>query len=109
MVANQRMPETVGEEPLAVAADVCKALIRRHGHHSRYAAASGYVETLTVLGVKVRMIYRSAIDYSLGTDDWNVRFRSVPLPQGTTIRGDLDVFNRDMTVFKMVGVPYTVD
>lgn len=109
MVANHRMPETVGEEPLTVAADVCQTLIKRHGYHSRYSGASGYIETLAVLGVRVRLIYRSAIDFSLGSDDWNVRFRSTPLPQGTTIRGDLEAFNRDMTVFKMIGAPYTVD
>ena len=106
-----RESAAAGDEILAVADSVCHALINKRGRRS-YAErinTGGFIEVLEVLGTKVRLIYRSNIDYSLSTDDWNVRFRKHPLPEGETLRGDADLFNRDMTVFKMVGAPYTLD
>lgn len=111
MGADSRQSATLGDEILGVADSVCHALIAKRGRRSyrdRFDTV-GFIETIEVLGTKVRLIYRSSIDYSLGTDDWNVRFRKHPLPQGETLRGNADLFNKDMTVFKMVGAPYTLD
>lgn len=109
MVARTYQTVAVGDETLAVADSICKALIAKQGYVSRFNGAAGSIKTLAVLGVKVRMIYRSQIDYSLGTDEWSVRFRHKPLPVGTVLRGCPDAFLRDMTVFKMIGAPYTLD
>lgn len=111
MGADAQQSATLGDEILDVADSVCHALIKKRGRRS-YAERSntgGFIESIEVLGSKVRLIYRSSIDYSLGTDDWNVRFKKHPLPEGATLRGDADLFNKDMTVFKMVGAPYTLD
>lgn len=102
---------TLGDEILGVADSVCRALITKRGRRSYIVrqVAGGFIETIEVLGTKVRLIYRSSIDYSLGTDNWNIRFRKHPLPDAVILRGDADLFNKDMTVFKMVGEPYTLD
>lgn len=111
MGADAQQSAAVGDEILTVADSVCHALIAKRGRRSYRERfdGGGFIETIEVLGTKVRLIYRSSIDYSLGTDDWNVRFRKHPLPQGETLRGNADLFNKDMTVFKMVGAPYTLD
>ena len=101
---------TLGDEILGVADSVCRALITKRGRRSyRDQIETGFIETIEVLGAKVRLIYRSSIDYSLGNDNWNIRFRKHPLPDAVILRGDADLFNKDMTVFKMVGEPYTLD
>lgn len=110
MAPNAKQSVTFGDDILDVADSVCHALISKRGRRSyNERMNTGFIETLEVLGTKVRLIYRSSIDYSLGTDDWNIRFRKHPLPEGDTFRGCPASFNKDMTVFKMVGEPYTLD
>ncbi len=110
MAAKAKHSAAAGKEILAVADSICQTLVTKRGRRSYTERMnSGFIETIEVLGTKVRLIYRSQIDYSLGNDDWNIRFRKHPLPEEPVFRGSPEIFNKDMTVFKMVGEPYTLD
>lgn len=99
--------ETLARE--AVSCSLAKALCRKIVYKNRIGhRGGGTIASHEVLGIKVRLIWRSEIDFSIGTDEWNVRFRFPPLEESIILRGDPDAFNRDMTVMKMVGSDFGI-
>lgn len=100
-VAKQTPLEMEYAEAISVAKGICHFLDNRK--RRGLSGAGGFVSVCSVLGVTVRYIVRNELDYSIGNDSWRVRF----MPTGRVVlRGDAEIFNRDMTMFKMVGSPY---
>lgn len=105
MVGNPTTKLLSGDqETVSLANALCKALADKHRINGR----GGCITSHEVMGVKVRLIWRSTIDYSLGSDNWRVRFRHAPLEPSIVFSGEPDAFNTDMTVLKMVGEDFGI-